>query len=128
MKCTKRFTTYERVEQKPIFVIKRDGSRESFDRHKLVRGIMRSCEKRPVSLEQIEKIVDEIEYKIRNGEEGEVKSTKIGTLIMNRLKKIDKISYIRFASVYRDFTDIASFQEEIQKLTKAALEKELQNK
>ena len=125
LKCEKRFTTYERIEQKPIFVIKRDGSRESFDRPKLVRGLMRSCEKRPVSLADIEKLVDEVEYKLRASDEGEVKSTKIGTLVMNRLRKLDKISYIRFASVYRDFTDIQSFKEEIEKLTKQALERRL---
>ena len=125
LKCEKRFTTYERIEQKPIFVIKRDGSRETFDRQKLIRGLMRSCEKRPVTLADIEKLVDDVEYKIRAGDEGEVKSTKIGTLIMNRLKKLDKISYIRFASVYRDFTDIQSFKEEIEKLTKQAIERRL---
>lgn len=125
LRCEKRFTTYERIEQKPIFVIKRDGSRETFDRQKLVKGIMRSCEKRPVSLPSIDLLVDEVEYKLRNSDEGEVKSTKIGVLTMNRLRKLDKIAYIRFASVYRDFTDIASFQDEIEKLTKAAIDKEL---
>jgi transcriptional repressor NrdR len=119
LKCEKRFTSYERVEQKPIFVVKRDGSRESFDRQKLIRGVMRSCEKRPVTLADIESLVDEVEYKIRSSDEGEVKVTKIGMLVMNRLRKLDKIAYIRFASVYRDFTDVESFQEEIAKLTKA---------
>jgi transcriptional repressor NrdR len=100
-------------------VVKRDGSRESFDRQKLIRGVMRSCEKRPVTLADIESLVDEVEYKIRSSDEGEVKVTKIGMLVMNRLRKLDKIAYIRFASVYRDFTDVESFQEEIAKLTKA---------
>lgn len=123
LKCEKRFTTYERIEFKPLFVVKRDGKRESFDRQKLVRGLMRSCEKRPVSLFDIEKLVDKVEYKLRNSDEQEIKSTKIGTLVMNRLKKLDKIAYIRFASVYRDFADIESFQDEIGKLAKAAIDK-----
>jgi len=124
-KCEKRFTTYERIELQPLFVIKKDGKRESFDRQKIIRGLMRSCEKRPVSLFEIEKIVDVVEYKLRNGDEQEIKSTKIGMLVMNRLKKLDKIAYIRFASVYRDFTDIESFQGEIEKLAKVAVEKNL---
>lgn len=124
-KCEKRFTTYERIELQALFVIKKDGKRESFDRQKIIRGLMRSCEKRPVSLFEIEKIVDTVEYKLRNGDEQEIKSTKIGMLVMNRLKKLDKIAYIRFASVYRDFTDIESFQGEIEKLAAVAVEKNL---
>lgn len=123
LKCGKRFTTYERIELKPLFVIKKDGKRESFDREKIVRGIIRSCEKRPVSMGDIEKLVDKVEYKLRSGEEQEVKSTKVGTLVMNRLKKLDKIAYIRFASVYRDFTDIHSFQDEIARLAQRVVEK-----
>jgi len=122
LKCGKRFTTYERIEQQPLFVIKKDGKRESFDRQKIIKGLVRSCEKRPVSLADIENLVDSVENKLRNGDEQEVKSSKIGTLVMNRLKKIDKISYIRFASVYRDFTDITSFEEEIKKLAKVVAE------
>ncbi len=125
LKCGKRFTSYERIEQQPIFVIKKDNKRESFDRQKIIRGLIRSCEKRPVSLAEIEELVDSVENKLRNSDDQEVKSSKIGTLVMNRLKKIDKISYIRFASVYRDFTDIESFEEEIKKLAKAVVEKNI---
>lgn len=128
LKCEKRFTTYERIEHQPLFVIKKDGKRESFDRQKIIKGLMRSCEKRPVSLFDIERIVDTVEYKLRSGDEQEIKSTKIGMLVMNRLKKIDKIAYIRFASVYRDFTDIGSFQDEIEKLAKAAIDKTVKEK
>ncbi|MFP4118569.1 MAG: transcriptional regulator NrdR [Candidatus Woesearchaeota archaeon] len=125
LSCAKRFTTYERIELKPILVVKKDGKREQFDREKIMKGLMRSCEKRPVSMLQMEKLADEVEYKIRSLGNQEVKSTKIGTLTMNRLKKLDKISYIRFASVYRDFTDIRSFEEEVAKLTKRAIEQEV---
>jgi transcriptional repressor NrdR len=128
LKCEKRFTTYERIEYQPLFVIKKDGKRESFDKQKIVRGLMRSCEKRPVSLFDIEKLVDDVEYKLRNTDEQEIKSSKIGKLVMNRLKKIDKIAYIRFASVYRDFTDIESFQGEIEKLASAAVDKNVKEK
>lgn len=116
-KCGKRFTTYERVELKPILVVKKDGKREQFDRNKIIHGVLRSCEKRPVSMDEIEKLVDSVEYKVRSMGAGEIKSTKIGNLVMTRLKKKDKIAYIRFASVYRDFTDIKSFEDEIGKLT-----------
>ncbi|MGM5481489.1 MAG: transcriptional regulator NrdR [Nanobdellota archaeon] len=125
LSCNKRFTTYERIELKPILVIKKDGKREQFDREKVMKGLIRSCEKRPVSMLQMEKLADEVEYKLRSSGSQEVKSTKIGTLTMNRLKKLDKIAYIRFASVYRDFTDIKSFEEEIAKLTKKAIEQEV---
>lgn len=127
-KCEKRFTTYERVELKPLYVLKKDNKREEFDRAKIMRGLIRSCEKRPVSMEDIERLVDNVEYKIRAMGLEEVKSTKIGTLVMNRLKKIDKISYIRFASVYRDFTDIESFQEEIGKLTERIIDRNVKEK
>ena len=128
LKCQKRFTTYERVELKPVLVVKKDGKREEFDRDKLIRGIMRSTEKRPVSIGDIEALVDEVEYKLRGGTAQEVKSTRIGQLAMNRLKKLDKVAYIRFASVYRDFDDIESFQEEIGKLTQDVLEKNVKQR
>ena len=118
LKCEKRFTTYERVDIAPIFVIKKNGERESFDKEKLRRGIIRSCEKRAVSMDEITKLVDEVEYKIYSSDEKEIKSSKIGSLVMNRLKKIDKIAYIRFASVYRDFADLEEFKEEVLKLQK----------
>ncbi len=127
-KCEKRFTTYERIELKPLFVVKKDGKRELFDRQKLIGGLIRACEKRPVSLGRIEKLVDAVEYKIRSLDLQEVKSTKIGTLTMSRLKKLDKIAYIRFASVYRDFTDLQSFEEEIAKLADKVIEKRVQKK
>jgi transcriptional repressor NrdR len=127
LKCEKRFTTYERVELKPILVIKKDGRREEFDRQKIIRGLLRSSEKRPISLLDIEKLVDNVEYKIRSMGLQEVKSNKVGQLVMNRLKKLDSIAYIRFASVYRDFGDIESFQEEIGRLTEKVLEKNMQD-
>lgn len=116
--CAKRFTTYERLEQKPLFVIKKSGDRELFDSEKIIKGLINSCQKRPVSLKDIESITKEIEEKARTTGEDEIKTSKIGTLVMGRLKKLDKISYIRFASVYRDFADIEEFKEEISKLKK----------
>ncbi|MFP4523315.1 MAG: transcriptional regulator NrdR [Candidatus Nanoarchaeia archaeon] len=116
LKCEKRFTTYERVEQQPIFVVKKNGQRESFDKEKLSRGVIRSCEKRPVSMDEINKLIDKVEYKIRLSDTNEIKSARIGTLVMARLKKLDKIAYIRFASVYRDFADLEEFKNELFKL------------
>lgn len=116
LKCGKRFTTYERVELKPLQVIKKDGSSELFDREKILRGVIRSCQKRNVTITAAEKLVDNIEHHIRSNGISEVKSTKIGTLVMNRLRKLDKVAYIRFASIYRDFDDLQSFEEEVSKL------------
>jgi len=107
--CGKRFTTYEKVEQMILMVIKKDGSREAFDRNKIMNGIIRSCEKRPVPIAEMEKIVDEIERGLNNMMEKEVESTFIGELIMERLRKLDEVAYVRFASVYRQFTDINTF-------------------
>jgi len=118
LKCEKRFTTYERVEQQPIFVVKKNGERESFDKEKLSRGVIRSCEKRPVSMDDITSLIDKIEYKVRSSDANEIKSSRIGTLVMIKLKKLDKIAYIRFASVYRDFADLEEFKEEVLKLQK----------
>lgn len=117
-KCMKRFTTYEHVEQKPLFVIKKGDNRELFDKEKIIRGLTNSCQKRPISIEEIEKLASKVEEKIRSTGESEIKSSKIGTLVMNRLKKIDKVAYIRFASIYRDFADIEEFKEAIVKLKK----------
>ncbi len=114
--CGKRFTTYEKVEQMILMVIKKDGSREAFDRNKIMNGIIRSCEKRPVPIAEMEKIVDEIERGLNNMMEKEVESTFIGELIMERLRKLDEVAYVRFASVYRQFTDVNTFVEEIEKL------------
>ena len=118
LNCGKRFTTYERVELLDLMVIKKDGRREQFSRGKLENGVLKACEKRPISQEKIEKLINEIEAKIRNKDTTEVDSTFIGELVMRKLKSLDKVAYIRFASVYREFGDIESFQEELKKLIK----------
>lgn len=114
--CGKRFTTYEIVESLPIVVVKKDKSREPFDRNKVLSGLLRACEKRPVSLDRLEKAVDDIETQIQNSLEREVSTTKIGEYVMEQLMRIDDVAYIRFASVYRQFKDIKSFHEAIRKL------------
>lgn len=114
--CGQRFTTYEIVESVPLIVIKKDNSREPFDRDKLFKGIMASCEKRPVSAKKMEEVVSNIESKLQNSLEREVHSTQIGELVMESLKKLDEVAYVRFASVYRHFSDIDTFMEEIVKL------------
>ena len=115
-KCGKRFTTYEKVEESIIMIVKKDGSREAFDRGKLTSGIVRACEKRPVPMATIDNMVDSIERGLNNLMQKEVKSDFIGELVMDELKKVDQVAYIRFASVYRQFTDVETFTEEIQKL------------
>ena len=120
LECGKRFTTYEKIESIPIIVVKKDGTRESFDREKIINGILRACEKRPVSLDQAENVVDEIEAKLYNLLEREVSSEKIGEMVMERLQKLDDIAYVRFASVYRQFKDINSFMDELAKLINKA--------
>ncbi len=115
-KCEKRFTTYERIESVPITVIKKDGRRETFDRDKLTRGIWRASGKTAVRQEDVDRIVNEVERELISGETTEVVSKKIGELVARRLKKIDKIAYIRFASVFRRFVDIEDFEKEVQKL------------
>ena len=114
--CGYRFTTYERLETTPIVVIKKDNSREAFESEKLINGLLKACEKRPVSLEKIEKTVDQIEFDLRNKMKKEVKSTEIGELMIKALKDLDEVAYIRFVSVYREFNDVNSFIEEINKL------------
>ena len=114
--CQKRFTTYEVIERMPLMVIKRDGSRESFDRVKIINGVVRACEKRPVTMAQIEGVADEIEQELRGRLESEVKTEKIGEMVMLRLKNLDEVAYVRFASVYRSFKDINTFMEELSKL------------
>jgi len=116
IRCKKRFTTYEVVEHSPLMVVKRDDSREVFSREKLYSGILRACEKRPVSLQTIEKIVDNIERKLQNSVEREVASSVIGEYAMEALKRTDEVAYVRFASVYRQFKDINTFMEELNKL------------
>ena len=114
--CNKRFTTHEVIETVPIIVVKRDKSRETFDRNKLTAGILRACEKRPVSLESIEQIVTDIETKLQNSLDREVTSKAIGEYVMENLKNVDEVAYVRFASVYRQFKDINTFMEELNKL------------
>lgn len=112
--CLRRFTTYERVEQLPIMVIKRDGRRERFDRHKLLRGILKSTEKTKISFKDAENIVVQVETELKNEDSGEVGSQKIGLMVADRLKKLDKVAYIRFASVFRRFVDVDEFKQEIR--------------
>lgn len=115
LKCNRRYTTYEKIETTPILVIKKNMSREYFDRNKIVNGLMKACQKRPVSRKQIEQIADEVERHISNEMLTEVNTDEIGQIIMKNLKKIDEVSYVRFASVYRQFKDINTFMEEIKK-------------
>ncbi len=116
LKCGKRFTTYEMIESLPIIVIKKDGSRETFDRQKLFNGMLRACEKRPVSIETLDNAISDIEAVIQNSLDREVSSDKIGELVMEKLKEIDEVAYVRFASVYRQFKDINTFMNELNKL------------
>jgi len=117
LKCESRFTTYEKVELN-IRVLKKDGSSQQFDKDKVIKGLTTACEKRPVNYEQLLNVISKIEAYIMKNGLNEIKSTKIGKLVMNELKKLDKISYIRFASVYKEFADLDSFAEELKKLTK----------
>ena len=116
LSCRKRFTTYETMESLPLMVVKKDGSRQSFDRGKVMSGLIRACEKRPVSYQTMEDLVAEIEQVLQNQMEREVSSAQIGELVMERLKKVDEVSYVRFASVYRQFKDINTFMTELNKL------------
>lgn len=116
LSCKKRFTTFEVMESLPVVVIKRDGSRQSFDRTKLLNGMIRACEKRPVPFETLERIATEIEQTLQNEMNREVSSTKIGEMVMDNLKGVDEVAYVRFASVYRQFKDISTFMAELSKL------------
>ena len=118
LSCGKRFTTYEIMERLPLLVIKRDGSRQSFDRVKVINGMVKACEKRPVPVDQVERVADEIEQELQSSLEREVSSAQIGEMIMDRLKDMDQVAYVRFASVYRQFKDINTFLEELNKLLK----------
>lgn len=113
IKCAKRFTTYEIIESVPILVVKKDKSREAFDRDKLIRGMVRACEKRHVSMDTIENAVNEIEVSLQNSLDREVSSVRIGELVMEKLKEIDEVAYVRFASVYKHFKDVNAFMEEL---------------
>ena len=116
--CGKRFTTYEKVETIPLIIIKKDNNRETYDRTKIEAGILRACHKRPVSATQIAQIVDAVETEIVNREEREISSNVIGELIMNKLKDLDPVAYVRFASVYREFKDVNTFMDELKKILK----------
>lgn len=114
--CQKRFTTYEFMERLPLIVIKRDGSRQTFDRMKLLNGMIRACEKRPVPMSALEEVADEIEQELQNSLEREISTTEVGEKVMAHLKNVDEVAYVRFASVYRQFKDINTFMEELTKL------------
>ncbi|MCM8831652.1 MAG: transcriptional regulator NrdR [Candidatus Omnitrophica bacterium] len=116
LNCNKRFTTYEYVEKTPLMVIKKDGSRQAFDRQKILKGLIKACEKRPISIEQLEKVVSEIEGEIQKKFEQEVESRIIGELVMEKLAKLDDVAYVRFASVYRQFKDINQFMRELREI------------
>lgn len=116
LQCERRFTTYETVESLPMVVIKKDGSRQSFDRSKVLRGIQRSCEKRPVPVAEMERMTTEIEQELQNNLEREISTELVGEMVMDKLKKADEVAYVRFASVYRQFKDINTFMEELTKL------------
>ncbi len=120
LNCGARFTTYEEIETIPLMVVKKDKSREPFDRQKLLNRLLRACAKRPVSVETLEKLVSEIEYQFANQMVKEVNSSQIGELVMTKLKDIDQVAYVRFASVYKDFKDIDSFMEELKKIKNPA--------
>jgi transcriptional repressor NrdR len=114
--CAKRFTTYETIERLPLIIVKKDGSRQSFDRNKLLGGLLRACEKRPVSLQQMEAVAVDVEQILHNSLEREVTTTQIGELVIERLRDLDEVAYVRFASVYRQFADIKTFLDEVNKL------------
>lgn len=116
LSCQKRFTTYEIIERMPLIVVKRDGGRQSFDKSKLINGMVRACEKRPVALAQLEKIADDIEQELQGSLEREINTAEIGQMVMTRLKDVDEVAYVRFASVYRSFKDINTFMDELTKI------------
>ena len=127
--CGKRFTTYERIDLIPITVIKSDGTREIFDKTKIVNGIMKSCNKRPVTAQQIQDLVDDIENTLMGSGEREVASKQIGNMVMDRLKEVDEVAYVRFASVYRQFADVNNFMQELQRImSKNNLNDQTENK
>ncbi|MDK2901527.1 MAG: transcriptional repressor NrdR [Thermosediminibacterales bacterium] len=114
--CQQRFTTYEKIEEVPLIVIKKDGSREIFKREKILKGIIKACEKRPISLKTLEKVADDVEKELKNTMEREITSEQIGEMVMEYLKDIDEVAYVRFASVYREFKDVNTFMEELKKI------------
>ena len=118
LSCQRRFTTYERIEEIPYMVVKKDGRRQQFDSDKLLRGLLKACEKRPVPINKLEEVVEEIESKLQDKPEKEMNAAEIGQFIMRKLKGLDKVAYVRFASVYREFKDVVEFKEVLEKLLK----------
>ena len=118
LSCGKRFTTYEKIEKIPYMVIKKDGKRQSFDSEKLLRGLLKACEKRPVPVSELEEIVEEIESSLQERPGKEISASEVGQIVMNKLKKLDKVAYVRFASVYREFKDVLEFKQELERLLK----------
>jgi len=118
LSCKRRFTTYEKVEEIPYMVVKKDGTRQPFDTQKLLRGMMKACEKRPIQISQLEEIVEEIESLLQERPDKEIGVSEIGQLVMDRLRELDKVAYVRFASVYREFGDVAEFRRELEDLMK----------
>jgi transcriptional repressor NrdR len=116
--CRRRFTTYEKIEEIPYMVVKKDGSRQPFDSQKLLRGLLKACEKRPIPIKKVEEIVEEIESKLHERADKEIRSSEIGQYVMDRLKELDKVAYVRFASVYREFRDVSEFKRELETLLK----------
>ena len=124
LECHRRFTTYEHIEMSPVYIIKKDGRREKYDKTKIQNGVAKALEKRPISHDQMETMIDDIEEKIRRQGKEEIESTMIGEFVMEELQKLDQVAYIRFASVYRSFADITLFEKEVQKLTQQTREEE----
>jgi transcriptional repressor NrdR len=118
LSCKRRFTTYEKIEEIPYMVVKKDGTRQPFDSQKLLRGMMKSCEKRPIQISQLEEIVEEVESLLQERPDKEIGVAEIGQLVMDRLRELDKVAYVRFASVYREFEDVAEFRRELEDLMK----------
>jgi transcriptional repressor NrdR len=118
LECSRRFTSYERIDEIPYMVVKKDGTREKFDRQKLMNGLLKACEKRPVSLNQLESVVNEVEYFVQEASDRERSTNEIGEMLMERLRTLDKVAYVRFASVYLDFKDIKEFMAELRDLLK----------
>jgi transcriptional repressor NrdR len=116
--CQRRFTTYEKIEEIPYMVVKKDGTRQPFDSQKLLRGLLKACEKRPIPVSRVEEIVEEVESRLHERAEKEIKSSEVGRLVMDRLKELDKVAYVRFASVYREFRDVMEFKQELEDLLK----------
>lgn len=116
MVCTKRFTTYEKIDEIPLIVVKKNGNREPYNKNKILNGVIKSCEKRPISLQEIEELVDEVEKQLYNTMEREITTEFIGNLVIDKIKELDEVAYVRFASVYREFKDINTFMDEVKKI------------